>query len=161
MRGLIAGLILMLGGEALADAPAPSPPPDAGSERVLDVDRKTLSAEEVERYVAPYFPAVRTCFLTHAKAARKATGELRIELVIHRDGSVFQSTVGTPGVVGAARKRLEACVRKQVTAWRFPVRKRFTTALVPYHFHKTTAPGAGPMESCWSPRGCPSKRGRR
>ncbi len=150
MRSLIAALVVMLGGDALAD-----------NERVLDVDRKTLAAEEVERYVAPYFPAIRTCYLTHAKAARKATGELRIELVIHRNGSIFQSTVATPGVVGAARKRLEACVRKEVTAWRFPVRKRFTTALVPYHFHKTTAPGAGPMESCWSPRGCPSKRGGR
>ena len=75
MRGLIVGLGFLLGGEALADAPAP--PHDAGTARVLDVDRKTLSAEEVERYVAPYFPAIRTCYLTHAKPARNATATWR------------------------------------------------------------------------------------
>lgn len=127
-----------------------------------DPDR-TLSAREVQTYFEPYVPAVRACYLEHAKGKR-VTGALRLELIIHHHGQVFRFGFAAPGVEKPQLAKLDTCLRALASTWRFPVRKGFTTAVLPFVFLKTTAPGAGPIESCWDPRGCPpgkAKKGER
>jgi hypothetical protein len=116
------------------------------------VDR-TLSAKEVAKYFAPYVPEVRGCFLTNAKS-KEATGVLRLEIVIHRDGSIWRFGFEAPGVSEPSLSRLDTCLRTQSQTWRFPVRAGFTSAVLPFIFLKTNAPGAGPIEGCWNPKGC-------
>ena len=144
-------------------------PPDAGEQKQLqpgdrkptqaggDSSRATLSAAEIERYIAPYYSAIRECFVSATARKRSATGALKLELIIHRDGTAFHLAIAAPGVTGAARKKLETCIRKETERWHFPVRFGFTSAVVPYYFLRTPAPAAGPKPSCWSPRGCPSR----
>lgn len=112
-----------------------------------------LTAAEVQKYFEPYVPAVRGCYLASAGGA--ADGNLRLELIIHPDGSIFRFGFAAPGVTPPARGKLDRCLRALVPSWHFPVRTRFTTAVLPFLFHATRAPGAGPIESCWDPRGCP------
>jgi hypothetical protein len=57
-----------------------------------------------------------------------------------------------PGWSRAATRKLEACVHAAVAAVEFPARRNDTTAIVPYVFHRT--PGAAPIPSCWSAKGC-------
>jgi len=137
------------------DAPAATAPTvstDATS------DARTLTAAEVDHYIAGYIPQIKTCYLDQVGKAKAATGALRLEMIIHRDGSVFKLSVLAPGVTGKRLRRLDACVRKQAADWHFPVRRGFTSTVVPFFFQKTTAAGAGPHPSCWSARGCPDQR---
>jgi hypothetical protein len=127
-------------------APAASAGPD-------DPDR-SLSSREVQTYFAPYLPAVRECFLANAKGPR-VTGSLRIELIIHHHGHIYRFGFSAPGVETGPLAKLDTCLRDLAKTWSFPVRKGFTTAVLPFVFLKTQAPGAGPIESCWNPRGCP------
>jgi hypothetical protein len=121
------------------------------------IDTHTLSAKEVAKYFAPYAPAVRACYLNNAKS-REATGVLRLELVIHHNGSVFRFGFAAPGVIKPWQPRLDACLRKLAKTWRFPLRKGFTSAVLPFVFLRSNAPGSGPFESCWDPKGCPPGR---
>ncbi|CAN5790962.1 hypothetical protein BH11MYX2_BH11MYX2_07780 [soil metagenome] len=120
-----------------------------------DLDLHTLSAAEVAKYFAPYVPDVRGCYVKYAKS-KEATGVLRLELVIHHAGWIFQFGFAAPGVTRPSLPRLDACLRTLSKTWKFPVRKGFTSAVLPFVFLKTNAPGAGPIESCWDPKGCPS-----
>jgi hypothetical protein len=122
-----------------------------------NVDARGLSAEQVQRYAAVYYPAIRACYLELGKPSPGATGELAITIVIHRAGHVHDFALDAPGVRGKHLRKLEGCVRMQVIGWHFPVRRDFTTAVLPYRFMHLTPPGAGPQYSCWNPRGCPSR----
>ncbi|MGE0403617.1 MAG: hypothetical protein AB7T06_43325 [Kofleriaceae bacterium] len=117
-------------------------------------DDRTLSAREVQTYVAPYVPAVRACFLANAKG-KHVTGALRLELIIHHHGRLYRFGFAAPGVEKPWLARLDKCLRDLAQTWTFPERKGFTTAVLPFLFQKTSAPNAGPIESCWDPRGCP------
>jgi len=114
----------------------------------------TLSAVDVATYFAPNVPAVRGCYLTHARG-KAMDGTLRLELIIHPNGLVFRFGFAAPGVVAPALRKLETCLRDLVPSWHFPERKGYTTAVLPFLFQRTQAPGAGPIESCWDARGCP------
>lgn len=119
-----------------------------------NLDSHTLSAKEVAAYFAPYVADVRGCYLSNAKS-KGATGDLRLELVIHHNGSIFRFGFASPGVISPWRPRLDACLRRLSKTWKFPLRKGFTSAVLPFVFLKTNAPGAGPIESCWDRKGCP------
>ncbi len=126
--------------------------PAVAQPRRPDVDR-TLSARDLTTYVEPYVPAIKACYLTHA-TGKKPTGALRLELVIAPDGNVQKLVVVAPGVRGG---KLAACVREASAAWHFPVRRGFTSGVIPFYFQRT--PGkVGPWPGCPSSRGC---RGRR
>jgi hypothetical protein len=123
------------------------------------IDTHTLSAKEVAKYFAPYVPDVRSCYLTNAKS-RGATGVLRLELVIHHNGSVHRFGFAAPGVTNPWKPRLDACLRKLSKTWTFPLRKGFTSAVIPFVYLKTNDPKAGPFETCTDPKGCgPRKSG--
>ena len=117
-------------------------------------DAKTMSADEVEHYFAPYAAETRECYLRHATRG----GDLRLDIIIHRDGSVFRLWTDTSRADARAAKRIEACVQRLAKRWHFPPRLGFTRAIVPFHFQKTTAPNAGPLRSCWRARGCSVRR---
>jgi hypothetical protein len=118
-----------------------------------DPDRQ-LTAKEVARYFEPYVPGVRACYLTRTKG-KTVNGKLRLELIIHHAGHIFRFGFDAPGVDKPTRAKLDKCLRGLVPSWRMPARKGFTTVVLPFLFLKTTAPGAGPIESCWDARGCP------
>lgn len=119
-----------------------------------NVDERTLSAALIERYAADYYPVIKDCYFDYGRAAKTATGELKIEVVIHRDGHVKDVAVEAPGVRGPSLRKLTACIRTEVDDWHFPVRRDFTTAVLPFLFLSVSTPGAGPQYSCWNPRGC-------
>jgi hypothetical protein len=114
----------------------------------------SLSAKDVATSFAPYVPAVRTCYLTHARG-KAVDGTLRLELIIHPNGLIFRFGFAAPGVVGPPLGKLDTCLRGLAPSWRFPERRGYTTAVLPFLFQRTNAPGAGPIESCWDARGCP------
>ena len=115
-----------------------------------------LTAREIEKAVAPFVDEITACYKRFGTKQRRSTGALRIELVIHPSGNVHHLTVVAPGVKG---KRLDRCGKKVVKQWRFPPKKRFTTAVVPFFFLRTK--GAKPLRSCWNPKGCPKERQER
>jgi hypothetical protein len=141
--GIVAAASPARGGE---DGQAPSHPR-------TEVDGKTLSATEVQHYFAPYGSDVRGCFLRRA-----AGGKFSLDLIIHRDGSVFRAQVATPSLSRRAGRAVDACVQKLARSWHFPMRAGFTHAVVPFYLQKTNAPGAGPQPGCRSPRGCLTRR---
>lgn len=118
-------------------------------------DPDTLNAKEIEYYFAPYLPEVRSCYVSYGHG-QAAAGALRLELVIQPGGSVSKLSVTAPGVDPSWRARLAGCLRQRVRGWHFPARGGVTTAMMPFLFHRADAPGAGPIESCWDPRGCRS-----
>jgi hypothetical protein len=133
----------------------------AGSATADDgIDRRTLTAKEVSKYFEPYRPAVKACYIDHA-TNKTAQGILRLELIIHRDGKVQRFGYAAPGVVKPWSDRLDRCLRALVSTWSFPVRRGFTSAVIPFTFVRTHAPDAGPYESCWDPRGCPPGKEKR
>ena len=138
------GLVIVL---VLASASARAAPPPA-----------TLTAKELATYFEPYVADVRGCYL--ASATKEATGALRLELVIHRNGMVEQFAFAAPGITARPLAHLDDCLRALAKTWHFPERRGFTSAVIPFLFQRTNVPGAGPIESCWDPRGCPPGRAK-
>ena len=120
-------------------------------------DARTLSAAELAHYFEPYEAQVKECYRKYALNQKTATGDVRLEMIIHRDGHLFFFDVVAPGVRG---KKLSRCIKKRSRAWRFPRRRGFTTATIPFRFVKTHVPGAGPIKSCPSRRGCVKVNGK-
>jgi hypothetical protein len=142
MRTLLTMVIVSSAATAWADDPSPR------------YEERGLSAKEVERYAAPYLPAIKSCYLAHGKRAPRATGELSLRLLVHRDGGVERVEVTARGVVGKRLLDLSQCIRSGIGDWHFPARRDQTTAILPYYFLKLDLPAAGPQLSCWNPRGC-------
>lgn len=152
MRALMAAALLL----ATASWTNESTPRERGRTRD-SVEAKTLSADEVAHYAGPYLPAVKACYLEHAYTSKTATGELALKLVVHKNGRVSQVTTTAPGVTGRRLRRLETCIRDEVSTWQFPMRRGFTDAVLPYQFHHLRVPNSGPFPSCWDPKGCPGQ----
>jgi hypothetical protein len=125
----------------------------------FDDPSATLTAAEVQRYFAPYLPEIRDCYLANARG-KDVTGALRLELIIHPNGSMYRFGFAAPGVRPPWSGKLDSCLRALAASWHLPERKGFTTAVVPFYFQRTSAPGAGPIESCWDARGCPPGKPR-
>ena len=105
------------------------------------IDADSLTAKELHKYFEPYLVGVRDCYAANAKTG---DGTLRLELIIHRDGTVFKFGFTAPGVPSKAIQELDHCLRPLSETWHFPVRRGFTSAVVPFLFVHTHAPGAGP-----------------
>ena len=110
-------------------------------------------------YADAYRPAISACYTTFAQDSH-GTGKVTLAGTILPGGSVIGLTVDAPGVTGVARALLEQCVRKEVDSWHFPVRYDPTQFAIPYFFQRT-ATSHGPQYSCWNPRGCFTKKGKR
>jgi hypothetical protein len=112
-----------------------------------------LTAREISTQVSPYAAEIEHCYLERAGNVKR-TGRLDLTVMIARDGVVQAVRTATPGLPAHTARRVEACIRDIVEPLRFPARRSDTTAIVPYAFQKTHAPDAGPLMSCWNPRGC-------
>jgi hypothetical protein len=112
-----------------------------------------LSSAAVTEEVNAVYPELRRCYVDLAGDVRGA-GHLDVTLGIARHGSVFSVEVATPNLPRWLAKKIDTCVRTAVADLRFPVSRRDTTAVVPFFFQRTWAPGAGPQLSCWNPNGC-------
>jgi hypothetical protein len=137
---LLTSAAVLIAGTAVAE---PSGDPFEGKTRPVSSEQ-TMSGDEVMRYALPYLPRIAQCYRRHALPDRRATGDLELYLVIARTGKVVHSEVTAPGVMMLRFAYLERCVKREVATWRFPMRKGFTNAVIPYFFLHTNAPGAGP-----------------
>jgi hypothetical protein len=131
MRALIA-IALLAGAAAAGTTKLPHDDP---------TDADTLTAKELHKYFEPYVAGIRDCYVTSAKTG---DGTLRLELIIQRDGTVFKFGFSAPGVKAKAIQELDRCLRPLSETWHFPPRRGFTSAVVPFYFVRTHAPGAGP-----------------
>ena len=112
-----------------------------------------LSAREISDLVAPHAPEIHQCYVDGIGAAQKSS-RLDLTFMIARDGTVLSLTAAAVGVPAKAVHKIEDCIRAAVDGLQFPARRSDTTAVVPYFFQKTSAPNAGPVMSCWNPKGC-------
>ncbi|HVV81449.1 MAG TPA: AgmX/PglI C-terminal domain-containing protein [Kofleriaceae bacterium] len=158
-----AAIAAAVGVSGLAAQPGPPrrpPPPPVQPQplphHVDDLDQPTLAAAVIEQALTPYLAGVRACYLTNVRTPRAA--HMRLEIVIEPHGQVSRVGVVAPEVTRAERARVVACVRREIARWHFPLRGGATWAVIPFYFQRTQWPGAGPMPSCWSPRGCPEPR---
>lgn len=108
-----------------------------------DPDQTSIDASDLKKYFAPYVSGVKDCYVASSRE-RTATGVLRLELVIRPDGTVNRFAFKAPGIIGAPLRLLDSCLRARSETWHFPVRRGFTTAIIPFQFQLTYAPGAGP-----------------
>jgi len=114
-------------------------------------DELTLPAAEVSAAVEPWTPNVRACWLRHATPRAREDGNLRVEVIIDPTGMVWQHHAV---FAGPRNRLLDRCLARVVAEWRFPFRRGYTYAAVPFLFRASVRPGAGPFMSCRSPRGC-------
>lgn len=169
---LIAALLGLASGGAVAGSnrsgkrpPRPVPtrevtPPPTGTATPIDraqlTERRILPAAEISRVAAAWMPELKDCWRQVGPRTRKVS-EARIDLIVHPDGHVWRREL----VASPSSKKLERCVLAVVDRWEFPPRDGYTTASVPLRFVTIAAPGAGPLPSCFSASGCPSKKLRR
>jgi hypothetical protein len=113
----------------------------------------TLEANEVAAEVRPYAPDIERCYLDRLDDDRHA-GRLALTFVIGRDGHVVSLDAAAPGLPSRTVRQMATCIREVVDPIHFPARRADTTAIVPYLFQHTNAPGGGPQLSCWNPKGC-------
>jgi hypothetical protein len=120
-----------------------------------DAPRKQpfLEAHDVAALVSPHGAGIERCYFAGVGALTHAS-RLDLTLVIARDGRVRSVKAAAPGLRGGAAREVTRCVRDQLDDVQFPARRNDTTAVVPFVFHKTEAPDAGPQLSCWRARGC-------
>jgi hypothetical protein len=114
---------------------------------------QALSQADIDAQVKPVSAEISKCYLDAAAQG----GQLKVQLAIHRRGTLDTVTVAAPGVPAKIARKIEACVRGVVEPLEFPARRTSTTAVLPFFFQRTAAPNAGPQQSCWSSRGCPGR----
>jgi hypothetical protein len=112
-----------------------------------------LEPTEVAAEVRPYAPDIERCYLDRLDDIHHA-GKLDVMFVIGRDGHVVSLDIAAPSLPARNVVQMAACIREVVDPIHFPARRGDTTAIVPYFFQHTSAPGGGPQLSCWNPRGC-------
>lgn len=120
---------------------------------VADPKPLSLSPSDVTSQLAPYTDRIEHCYLDRTTEIRGA-GQLELVLTVTRHGALEALAVKTPGLTARLAKQIDGCVRETLEDARFPARRTFTTATVPFFFQRTLAPNAGPQLSCWDPKGC-------
>jgi len=159
---LVLGVVAVLGAPAQADRRVAAANPGAalttGELRITSAPRAPrtpafLDARQVAAEVRPYAPEIERCYLDHLGDVRRA-GRLDLTFVIGRDGHVVSLAAAAADLPSRTAHRVESCIRDAIDALHFPARRNDTTAVVPYYFQHTDAPGGGPQLSCWNPNGC-------
>jgi hypothetical protein len=112
-----------------------------------------LEPTEVAAEVRPYALDIERCYLDRLDDIHHA-GKLDVMFVIGRDGHVVSLDIAAPSLPARNVVQMAACIREAVDPIHFPARRGDTTAIVPYFFQYTSAPGGGPQLSCWNPKGC-------
>lgn len=149
MRSSWFSIVLLVASAGVAQAEFRS----SGPERAR-APEQALSQADIDAQVKPVSAEISKCYLD---AAAQGGGQLKVQLAIHRRGTLDAVTVTAPGVPAKIARKIEACVRGVVEPLEFPARRTSTTAVLPFFFQRTAAPNAGPQQSCWSSRGCPGR----
>jgi outer membrane biosynthesis protein TonB len=123
-----------------------SPPSDPERELILPAGEISAAAE-------PWTPQVRASWLRHATRRARSDGNLRVEVIVDPAGVVWRHAFV---YAGPRNRPLDRCLQDLVAKWRFPWRRGYTQAAVPYLFRASA--GSGPYLSCWKPRGCSRPR---
>lgn len=118
-------------------------------------NERILTREEIEAAMAPHVPAISACYKQHTANQKQVNGRLSLEMLIRPEGTLQQLWVHAPTVKG---DEVSNCITALSEHWRFPKKAGFTNAVVPFYFQKTNIKGVGPLESCWSAKGCPDKQ---
>ena len=111
----------------------------------------TLPVAEVSAAIEPWRPNVRACWLKHASRRARADGRLRIEIIVDPVGMVWQHQLN---YAGGRNRALDRCVDKVIEQLRFPMRRGYTRAAIPFILRASVGPGSTPIMSCYNPRGC-------
>lgn len=118
-----------------------------------ETENRALQASEIQHHMKQVNHEIGRCYLDASGDIRGA-GQLEIKLAIHRTGLLDSVEVSTPKLPQAVAKKVDSCVRALVSDLTFPVRRVPTTAIIPYFYQRTAAPGSGPQLSCWNAKGC-------
>jgi hypothetical protein len=103
---------------------------DGGSDAAPAVSHGGLTPEQVRRVVLAHAGALRACYETEVQRDPNVKGVADVAWTITPNGSVEGATV-TGGSLGSPR--LESCVVRQVSSWRFPTSDT-KTEIVRYPF---------------------------
>jgi outer membrane biosynthesis protein TonB len=156
MRNSWLSIVVLVASAGAAQAEHRSAASERAQATARTADGASLSQTDIDARVRPVSAGISKCYVD-ATASARAGGELRVELAIHRRGKLDGVSVSAPGLPATVAHRIEACVRNLVAPLEFPARRTGTTAVLPFYFQRTDAPGAGPQLSCWSSRGCPGQ----
>ena len=155
MRPILLTTVFLLVTGASSSARAGETRRRASQPPLSEVERELiLPASDISAAVEPWVPDVRACWLQHASRRARVDGNLRIEVVIDPTGMVWRHNV----VIAGPRSRpLEKCLASVVQEWRFPMRRGYTEAAIPFLFRAGAGRAAGPYLSCFRARGCPRR----
>lgn len=91
-----------------------------------------LTAAQANLVASSHADQVKTCYFRHALLEPRATGKVRVDLHVRRDGGVERARVDAPGM---ARRGFERCVIARALTWRFPASASTTEVRMPFRFH--------------------------
>jgi hypothetical protein len=98
-----------------------------------DEEQSSINAKDLRTYFEPYRGGVRDCYAM----LKEGDGSLSLDLVIHRDGTVYRFGFEAGGLSPGAVAKLDRCLRPLSDTWHFPVRRGFTTAVIPFRFQRS------------------------
>jgi hypothetical protein len=98
-----------------------------------------LTPKAIKKVMKKRSKEVARCYKRFALRQRRATGRVKLELIVERDGSVRVPKkkgikIKAPGVRG---KRFYKCVTKRVRRWQFPEIDFPTDVVLPFYFQHT------------------------
>jgi TonB family protein len=91
-----------------------------------------LSVAQANQVATAQADQVKRCYFRHALVEPRATGRVRVDLQVRRDGGVDRARVDAPGMV---RRGFERCVVARALTWRFPASASTTEVRMPFRFH--------------------------
>jgi len=95
-------------------------------------EQPLLSVAQANRVASARADEVKRCYFRHALVEPRATGRVRVDLQVRRDGRVDRARVDAPGV---ARRGFERCVVARALTWKFPASASPTEVRMPFHFY--------------------------
>ncbi len=98
----------------------------AGAEEAL------LSVAQANLVATAQHEQVKRCYFRHALVEPRATGQVRVDVFVRRDGGVARARVEAPGLT---RRAFERCVVSRALSWRFPASSSATEVRMPFRFH--------------------------
>jgi len=153
--GIAAVALVMVSGVARAEhgAPASSPRRSSEDSACRAPAGALLSNTQANQVAATYAGEVQRCYFRHALVESAASGRVRVDLDVKRDGKVERVRVVAPGI---SRLHFERCVVARALTWRFPASSASTEVRMPFWFQVPlrlrAAPGQAarrsPLRSC-------------
>ncbi|HEY8144528.1 MAG TPA: TonB family protein [Kofleriaceae bacterium] len=91
-----------------------------------------LSVAQANVVASAQHAQVKRCYFRHALVEPRATGQVRVDLFVRRDGGVARARVEAPGL---ARRAFQRCVVARALTWRFPASAGPTEVRMPFRFY--------------------------